>query len=74
MTRSKGRWLSVVSATLFCAVILGACRAPQPGSVKDEAMRAGLTAKDLPGSDDEYLRDMDRGLDAETVRPGPGRR
>jgi hypothetical protein len=35
--------------------------------VKDEAMRAGLMAKDLPGSDDEYLRDMDGGLDAEAV-------
>ena len=30
-------------------------------------MKAGLTAKDLPGSDDDYLRAMDRGLDEEAV-------
>ena len=40
---------------------------PKPGSVKDEAMKAGLTAKDLPGSDSDYLRAMDRGLDEEAV-------
>lgn len=69
MGRLSGHWLGVVpAAALCCAVILGACGGPEPGSVKDEAMRTGLTAKDLPGSDDDYLRDMDRGLDAEAVQ------
>lgn len=67
MGRLRGNWLGVVAVALFCAMLLGACRDPEPGSVKDEAMQAGLTAKDLPGSDDDYLRDMDRGLDAEAV-------
>src|SRR6266568_3845847 len=59
--------LGFLSAALLCTFILGACRGPQPGSVVDEAMTAGLTAKDLPGSDDDYLRAMDRGLDSEAV-------
>src|SRR5437660_1619033 len=59
--------LGFLPAALLCTVILGACRGPQPGSVVDEAMTAGLTAKDLPGSDDDYLRAMDRGLNAEDV-------
>src|SRR2546426_3561826 len=67
MRTMRGRWLGVGAAALFCAMILGACTGPQPGSVVDEAMRAGLTAKDLPGSDDAYLRAMDRGLNAEAV-------
>src|SRR5215813_8293761 len=67
MCIAKNRRLSVVTSALFCVIILGACRGPQPGSVKDEAMQASLTAKDLPGSDDDYLRDMDRGLDVEAV-------
>jgi hypothetical protein len=49
-------------------MIFSACgKGPKPGSVVDEAMRAGLTAKDLPGSSDDYLRAMDRGLDEEAV-------
>ena len=35
---------------------------PKPGTVIDEAMQAGLTAADLPGSDNDYLHDMDYGL------------
>src|SRR5215468_5562549 len=67
MGRLRENWLGVVSATLFCAMILGGCKGPDPGSVKDEAMQAGRTAENPPGSDDDYLRDMDRGLDAEAV-------
>lgn len=63
----RGSWLGVRAAALFCAMILGACGGPQPGSVVDEATRAGLTATDLPGSDDDYLRAMDGGLDEEAV-------
>lgn len=67
MRMMKSYWFSVGAAALFCAVMLSACKGPEPGFVKDEAMKAGLTAKDLPGSDDDYLRAMDRGLDAEAV-------
>jgi len=43
-------------------VLLGACGGdPKPGEVKDEAMLAGLQGGDLPGSADDYYRDMDRG-------------
>src|SRR5215470_8564737 len=55
-------------AILFCTIILASCgERPKPGSVVDEAMKAGLSAKDLPGSDDDYLRAMDRGLDEEAI-------
>src|SRR5258708_4422513 len=66
MHATRGRWLGV-SAALFCVRMFSACGGPRPGSVVDEAMKAGLTAKDLPGSDDDYLRAMDRGLDQEAV-------
>jgi len=64
----RGGRLSVAVAALFCVIVLGACgKGPTPGTVVDEAMKAGLTAKDLPGSDDDYLRAMDHGLDEEAV-------
>ncbi len=36
---------------------------PKPGEVKDEAMLAGLSAEDLPGADEDYFHDMDRGVE-----------
>src|SRR5262245_6286285 len=58
----------VALSILLCAITLANCRdQPRPGSVVDEAMKAGLTAKDWPGSDDDYLRAMDRGLDEDAV-------
>src|SRR5262252_7666805 len=58
----------VAIPVLLCAITLANCGdRPRPGSVVDEAMKAGLTAKDLPGSDDDYLRAMDRGLDEDAV-------
>jgi hypothetical protein len=67
MLTTRGSWLGVAAVALWCTIMLGACGGPKPGTVKDEAMRSGLTAKDLPGSDDGYLHDMDGGLDAEAV-------
>ncbi len=50
------------------AVALGGChKEPEPGTVLDEAMLAGLSAEDFPGSDNDYLRDMDKGLTPEEV-------
>lgn len=37
------------------------------GVIKDEAAFAGLTATDLQGSPSDYLKDMDKGLDADAV-------
>ena len=34
---------------------------PQPGTVQDEAMKAGRTAASFPGADEDYFRDMDYG-------------
>jgi hypothetical protein len=46
MGRLSGHRLGVVpAAALCCAVILGACGGPEPGSVKDEAMRYMIAEK-----------------------------
>ena len=41
---------------------------PVSGEVQDEAMAAGYTAADFPGSDSDYLRDMDKGATASVVQ------
>ena len=71
---SSLRWLWRLLGLIVLIVAIGVVAllvrflgGPRPGSVKDEAMRAGLVAKDLPGSDDDYLRAMDRGLNADAV-------
>ena len=57
----------VIVAILAVVAVIKYLTRPKPGSVKDEAMRAGLAAKNLPGSDDDYLRAMDRGWDKDKV-------
>jgi len=52
---------------MLCSIALAGCSGPEPGTVKDEAMQAGRTVASLAGSDSDYLKDMDRGLDAEAV-------
>src|SRR5262245_18078706 len=66
------RWISEASPapraltlTLCCALLLvAACggRQPNPGTVRDEAMRAGRTASSLSVADEDYFHDMDGGL------------
>src|SRR5262249_30254299 len=64
----KGQPLSRIFIPFVIVLVFAGCgQAPEAGKVQDEAMRAGLTAKDLPGSDDAYLRAMDRGLNEEAV-------
>ena len=67
---------SLRNAALCLAIgvaLLGCEKSPRPGTVKDEALEAGLKAdkngrvEKLGGSDDPYLRAMDRGLDEEAV-------
>ena len=48
-------------------VILPASCGPKSGEQLDEALTAGLSAKDLPGSTHDYLKDMDRGTTKEEV-------
>jgi len=55
-----------VVALFGCLIILSGC-GPEPGTVKDEALEVGVKAEDLPGSADDYLRDMDRGWDRDHV-------
>jgi len=56
------RPLRIGIAVLFsCALNTAGC-GPQSGTVLDEAMRAGRTADSLPAADEDYFRDMDRGL------------
>ena len=52
--------LMMLSTLLFAAACGG--RQPQPGTVRDEAMRAGRTASSFPAADEDYFHDMDGGL------------
>ncbi|ARN80257.1 hypothetical protein [Methylocystis bryophila] len=65
------RWTLAILALLGLVVIalltwayfaLVAPRWSEFGTVKDEAMRAGLTRKNFPAADDEYFAKMDKGL------------
>jgi hypothetical protein len=57
----RSRWIH--TALLSAALVLAACsKGPQPGEVKDEAMRAGRTVASFPHADEDYFHDMDGGL------------
>jgi len=55
---------TVRATTLLFAGLTIACSAhqPKPGTVKDEAMRAGRTASSFPAADEDYFHEMDGGL------------
>src|SRR5262249_7973148 len=65
-------------ATLACLFAIFGCSGPEPGTVPDEAMRAGRPASSFPAADEDYFADMDGGykrntdpsvtLDADEVR------
>src|SRR5262245_58459771 len=58
---------AITVCLMLCSIALAGCGKSGPGTVLDEAKRAGLTEKDLPGSSEDYLRAMDKGLDEEAV-------
>ena len=55
---------TATSLALAATLALGACnvKQPRPGTVLDEAMRAGRTVASLPAADEDYFHDMDGGL------------
>ena len=57
----------VIVAILAVVAVIKYLIRPKPGHIKDEAMRAGRTVESLAGSDSDYLRAMDGGLNAEEV-------
>ena len=48
-------------AALFAIFAIAGCSEPPPGTVKDEALRAGRTADSFPAADEDYFADMDGG-------------
>jgi hypothetical protein len=50
-----GLCFAVASCLVSCS------RAPEPGTVKDEALANGRSAESLPAADEDYFHDMDRG-------------
>ncbi|HVW77593.1 MAG TPA: hypothetical protein VHB45_08260 [Alloacidobacterium sp.] len=60
-TRSQSHaWIT--SVLLSITLTVGCHRAPKPGQVQDEAMRAGRTAASFPAADEDYFHDMDGGI------------
>ncbi len=59
----KNQSLLTAFAILSIGLTLTGCAGDRskPGTVLDEAMRAGRTAESFPAADEDYLRDMDRG-------------
>lgn len=56
--------MTVCRSLLFAFAALAAlsgCGGPEPGTVQDEAMRAGRNAASFPAADEEYFADMDGG-------------
>ncbi|CAB3809185.1 hypothetical protein LMG28688_06936 [Paraburkholderia caffeinitolerans] len=51
-------WILVLVGVLS----IGARAAPQSGQVLDEAKQAGLNAASFPQADEDYFKDMDRGI------------
>lgn len=48
---------------ILMGIAIGGCSDhPKPGTVDDEAKRAGRSAASLPGADEDYFRDMDYGI------------
>jgi hypothetical protein len=56
----RGMVLLCLAATLAGA----ACGRPRPGTQLDEARRVGRTADTFPAADEDFFRDMDRGVSA----------
>src|SRR5262249_61992827 len=64
-------WVGAVYA-LGLAAIAAACgpRSPVPGTVQDEAMRAGLTPAHFRAATEDYFHDMDFNIvDGRPIRP-----
>ena len=59
--RSNGTWLAC-GALAAILIINGCIGGPKPGTVKDEAMRAGRQAASFPAADEDYFHDMDGAL------------
>ena len=58
-------WSRIAISVLLCSIVLAGCatRAPAPGTVLDEARRAGRAAVSFPAADEDYFRDMDQNKD-----------
>jgi hypothetical protein len=54
--------VGIILGLLALPVLASLSQRPQPGTVVDEAFRAGRTPESLPSSEDDYLHDMDYGI------------
>src|SRR5690349_20863578 len=65
------RGISVCAAALF-ATVCASCSAsqPRPGTVLDEASRAGVAPEKMPPASEDYFHDMDFNIvDGTPLRP-----
>lgn len=59
----KSQRLFIACVLFNISVVLPGCgkKSPEPGTVLDEALRAGRTAETFPAADEDYFHDMDGG-------------
>src|SRR5215469_6564453 len=62
MTSNQHRVQALTGLTFLSLLIVAGCckQVPEPGEVKDEALRAGRTVSSFPAADDPYFDDMDQ--------------
>ena len=62
MLRFEKRFTNSLIAAGLAIVLSGCSHEPRPGTVKDEALRAGRDAKSFPAADEDYFHAMDGGI------------
>ena len=63
MTKFRSINLAMVYFVAFIIICGCGKKAPEPGTVKDEALMVGRMAESFPAADEDYFKDMDGALD-----------
>ena len=64
------RCLNLFTLSILVILAASACGkgAPEPGSVKDEALTIGRTAESLPAADEDYFKEMEARWNSRSMR------
>jgi hypothetical protein len=62
MIRLRRKAASTLVTLIICLIVACCSKQPQPGTVQDEAKRAGRTVASFPQAAEDYFHDMDGGI------------